>query len=730
MTRLRVALALLSIGLALPVGFLVARALQSAELERRVRYDAVTERIFDEMERTLSDFLAREEARPPDEYRFYRSDTGGRAPSVRSPLSRPVDEPFVIAHFEITPEGGLRTPLRPLDEAAAMRSGDWPAAPSDRERIESALAALDREVAPFWRDVELHRRNLTDLPESGFGSPRAKDVAPHETREDMPAREALEKQKAPAPARIALKADLAPDPPVAEDPASAYEVLQSLNVGARKRAERREQIADAEASAFAAIGEVRGDVYESEFRDELDANAERAGESIDALAASSPAPSAPAPPGSASGTPALHRADALPEQSRPTEEEATARALRPRDAGSSPPIAASAQPRAPAPRSDRSSDPGAERVRVTLEPMIGRPIGEEYLLLFRTVVIDGEGFRQGLLIDRRALGRWLADQVIGVGPLAGLASVRFDPGDSPLPAQTAHVAFHPFAEPFSGLEAELGVAPLGDTDSATTIYLLAALLAVVATLGLGSVHRMAAVVIDFAERRSNFVAAVSHELKTPLTAIRMHGEMLRDGLVPDEARRHDYYRTITDESERLSRLIDNVLEFSRLDKGGRTLAVVVGSPAPIVTDIVERLRAHAERAGFTLTTEVDGALPSVRFDRDALIQMIFNLVDNAIKYAAGAARREIVVRCSATGTGGVELTVRDFGPGVPRDQLGRIFEPFHRIEDELTRSTKGSGIGLSLVKQLGEAMGASVRGDIPDGGGFEVRIGLTPAHPS
>jgi len=201
-------------------------------------------------------------------------------------------------------------------------------------------------------------------------------------------------------------------------------------------------------------------------------------------------------------------------------------------------------PAAPGRRLDRS----AERVRVSLEPMTGRPIGDRYLLLYSTVVVDGEGFRQGLLIDRPELGRWLADQVVGAGPLAGLASVRFDGTGEAVSDHEPHIAIHAFAEPFAGLEAELRVSPLGDPESATTIHLLAALLAIVAVLGLAAVYRMASVVVDFAERRSNFVAAVSHELKTPLTAIRMHGEMLRDGLVADESRRSDYYRTITDES--------------------------------------------------------------------------------------------------------------------------------------------------------------------------------------
>ena len=109
---------------------------------------------------------------------------------------------------------------------------------------------------------------------------------------------------------------------------------------------------------------------------------------------------------------------------------------------------------------------------------------------------------------------------------------------------------------------------------------------------------MVSVVVSYAERRSNFVAAVSHELKTPLTAIRMYGEMLRDGMVPSEAKRDEYYRHITVESERLSRLINNVLEFSRLEKGTREMALVTAArSAPVVREVAELLRPHVERAG-------------------------------------------------------------------------------------------------------------------------------------
>jgi len=756
MTRLRIALVLLFVGLAIPVGALVMRALRSAELEQRVRYETVSERIFDEMERALSEFLVREEARSPNEYRF-----GSGVQTLGPALAWPPIEPFIVAYFEIAPDGSLHTPLRSAGGSTSGLAGDPALPPSERARIEQAIDVLETEVAPFWRDAERQRLGQTgssgDDPagEDRIGAgknqpPRAASPRPRANGPSSPiAKESKSELEDVAPGLAKAEVDRPPgfddaggtapvEQPRGDEQASAYQVLQSLNVGAKKRAERREQLAEIETSPYASIADARKEAAPSEFREGLGENDARGKDRQDALAAAGSEssrirpmarvlPSAPSPSNDAAtgdGSVASRERAVAPGA---LEGESTAeRALDQSSTGSRP---AATPPARSAAAPDVVRRP-AERIRVTLEPMTGRPIGERYWMLYRTVVVDGEGYRQGLLLDRRALGRWLSDQVIGSGPLAELATARFDGGGPDPDDGAAFVAFHPFAEPFSGLEAELRVAPLRDSDSATTIHLLAALLAVVAILGLGSVHRMAAVVVDFAHRRSNFVAAVSHELKTPLTAIRMHGEMLRDGLVVDESKRREYYRTITDESERLSRLIDNVLEFSRLEKEGRARSLVVGSPAPIVKDIVDRLRPHAERAGFELTTQIAEGLPTVRFDRDALTQMVFNLVDNAIKYAAGASRHEIIVCCDTGEGGGIAVSVRDFGPGVPRDHLARIFQPFHRVEDELTRSTKGSGIGLSLVKQLADAMGATVRGINRIDGGFEVRIDLVPASPA
>jgi signal transduction histidine kinase len=358
-------------------------------------------------------------------------------------------------------------------------------------------------------------------------------------------------------------------------------------------------------------------------------------------------------------------------------------------------------------------------------PMSGRLMDPRQLLLVRTAVRAAQAYRQGAVIDLDGLGRWLHDSSLGSNGLREQASVSFSTDGFPdvTGAGDTYVYQHRFAEPFDDLTARLALASLPGSGNLTYIYALSALLLAAASFGLLAIYRMVAVVVAFAERRSNFVAAVSHELKTPLTAIRMYAEMLRDGIVPSETKRGEYYRHITAESERLSRLIDNVLEFSRLEKGNRTINLVSASVVPVVREAAELLRSHVEGAGFRLLVECDEHVPPVRFERDALVQVLCNLGDNAVKYAVDSTPRDIELRCQHD-NGAVVLTVRDHGPGVPQRHLGKIFEPFYRGENELTRRTKGTGLGLALVRSLCERMGAEVNGRNVATGGFEVEIRL------
>ena len=368
-----------------------------------------------------------------------------------------------------------------------------------------------------------------------------------------------------------------------------------------------------------------------------------------------------------------------------------------------------------------------------LPPFSGRLVGARHLVLSRAVIHQGRVYRQGAVLDVPQLERWLREQGLGSNALARHASLSLSnaaaPVVPPMGAPTSATAFayqHRFAEPFADLTARLVLPTLPGSGSLTYVYALSGLLLAATVLGLAALYQMVSVVVGFAERRNNFVAAVSHELKTPLTAIRMYAEMLRDGMVASDDKRQEYYRQITAESERLSRLINNVLEFAHLEQGSREVALVTTSVAPVLDEVADMLRPHAAEHGFELQVEIEENLPAVRFERDALMQVLWNLADNAIKYARGSVPQRIALR-GYTEAGQVVVSVRDHGPGVAARHLGKIFEPFYRGETELTRRNKGTGLGLALVRGLTERMGAEVSGRNHTDGGFEVQVRFGPA---
>jgi len=662
MRRIRLTILLVSVALALPVGMLVWRTLEGLALERAVRHQALAERTFDEMERALSRILEREEARPPTHYRFYLEESG-----ARSPLAAPLAEDFVIGAFQVDPDGSLHTPLQPRDVEAARRRGDWP---PDAE-VARAIDVVDRVAGDVFGPGAMAKDGLLGAAEEGADAIRQ---APGTTQPVVGPLADNRESRQRRDAESAL-----------EDDATAYDLLQSLNRAADVRKERRKQVARTpRRSAYARSVPEAAAAPESSSRP-------RAG-------VGSTAPSAPSP--------------AL----RPAE---------PREVPSDEAMAFDALEKGAHAKADRGVVPLAlPLARLAVEPMTGRVAGPDHLVLYRTVLVGQQGYRQGLVLDRDRLGAWLAREVIGGSGLSRVARVTFDAADAPRDGVVRDGAWwfeHRFAEPFDGLTARLRLAPLGGVGSPDAVYALVGLLLAVGAVGLYAIHRTASVTVQFAERRNNFVSAVTHELKTPLTAIRMYAEMLRDGMVNSDLKRDECYATITDESERLSRLIDNVLEFSRLERGRREMSWTVGPVGPVLGEAAETLRPHAEREGFSLRVEVEPGLPAVRFDRDALIQVIFNLVDNAMKYARQASSRTVVLAARRE-DGRVVVAVRDFGPGVPPRHLKRIFEPFYRSENELTRSASGTGIGLALVKELAESMGAGVRGANPADGGFRVDL--------
>ena len=226
------------------------------------------------------------------------------------------------------------------------------------------------------------------------------------------------------------------------------------------------------------------------------------------------------------------------------------------------------------------------------------------------------------------------------------------------------------------------------------------LIAGILTFGLIFTIRSVAHELELAKLKSDFVSTISHEFKSPLTSIRQLSEMLKTDRVPSKERRFKYYDILVEQSERLSLLIDNILDFSKMEEGRKEFVFGKTNIHEVLQEIVSTTQDRVRHEGFMIQVKIGDSLPFIKLDRTAVSQAINNLIDNAIKYSAEV--KQVVVSAYAENQYLV-ISIQDFGIGIRKEEINKIFERFYRGGDELTRTVKGSGLGLTLVKQIVEA---------------------------
>jgi signal transduction histidine kinase len=234
--------------------------------------------------------------------------------------------------------------------------------------------------------------------------------------------------------------------------------------------------------------------------------------------------------------------------------------------------------------------------------------------------------------------------------------------------------------------------------------------------------------LRLARQKTDFVSNVSHELKTPLTSIRMFSELLAEGRVTDPAKQRSYLGIITAETARLTRLINNVLDFARMDRGEKKYHLQPCDLAEVVREAADTYRPNLEASGFQFECELPDAALLVNGDRDALAQVVVNLLSNAEKYSDGQKEITVRVQPQAHPLPCAEVKVLDRGLGVPHGSAEKIFEQFYRAHDSLSSGIQGSGLGLTLARQIARAHGGDVVYEPRDGGGscFTLRLPLRP----
>lgn len=274
----------------------------------------------------------------------------------------------------------------------------------------------------------------------------------------------------------------------------------------------------------------------------------------------------------------------------------------------------------------------------------------------------------------------------------------------------------------------LGPAPLSwDRTDLRFPALLSGVLAVVLLAGVALALQAAKREMRLSQMKADFVSNVSHELRTPVASIRVFADLLRSGRVATPEKIVEYGTRIEAETRRLSNLIDGVLEFSRMESGQRTFTF---EPADVV-EIVEATIGAFERRPLAEGFEIQlhrppGPAPWIRADREALIQAVENLLENAVKYSGTARRVEVRVWEQESRRQGrfVRIEVRDEGIGIHESEQKRIFERFHRVSTHGVHDVKGSGLGLSIVREIARAHGGTVTVNSALGAGSRFSIDL------
>ncbi len=342
-------------------------------------------------------------------------------------------------------------------------------------------------------------------------------------------------------------------------------------------------------------------------------------------------------------------------------------------------------------------------------------IGQE-LFLARRVMVGGDQVIQGCWLDWNVMRGELLKVIADLLPAADLQAVPSDSAEGPRVLASLPVRLNPGI--LAKAVSSAALSPLGWS------LLLAWSALAISVVAIGLVGQGT---IALSERRAVFVSAVTHELRTPLTTFRMYAEMLAEDMIGDEATRRSYCRTLHHEADRLSHLVENVLAYAQLERGGPGERRVTLSLGELLRIVTERVSNRAAQANFELVSTLDDNQRQrmIQTDPGAVEQIVFNLVDNSCKYAASAADRRLYLDMTLDRDDQLAITVCDHGPGIPPAERGQLFQPFRKSAARAAVSAPGVGLGLALCRRLARAMNGDLRLAVSEAGTcFELRLPL------
>ena len=705
-------LAIFFLALAVPTGVLIWQAYGQLKWEAFHQYRGVAEGLSNRIDSVLMTQLETAEARSFADYTFLVVAGDQKLNFVqRSPLSEfPVaqDLPGVIGYFQVGTEGEFSTPLLPQGNAEPASFGI--SADEFEQRTEVAL-----KIREILSDNRLVRRQATGARRGIASSPAApaggfaEQVAAEEEA-DRTAFMQRQLQETVAAASSDVVGDkntvdrlyaMPQEALLKQNEIYNQAVFDELNAP-KKSFEYRDGNAGVGGETLGGTLESKGTVKTlGKVADlKLDADLQRKSELAEESRADSPADDEER--ASTRGRMKRREQTALPESEPP---------------------AATVVARKPAINLSPATDLRISTFESEVDPLEFSQLDSGHFVLFRKVWRDGERYIQGILLSPTAFAAGVVNTGFyetGLSAMTNLIvayrdDIVFRLSGNRYPDYTADsfdgalLYRAPLSAPFDGLELIFSINGLPSGPGGTVLTWVTLVLAIVFLGGFYTLYRLGVSQINLARQQQDFVSAVSHELKTPLTSIRMYGEMLKEGWA-EPAKQQQYYEFIHDESERLTRLISNVLQLAKITRNEPQCDLRAVTVGELMSQIESKISSQVQRAGFELDMQKDPKADelTVNIDDDCFAQIIINLVDNAIKFSRDAESKRIEISSTVSGDQKVLFAVRDFGPGVPKDQMKKIFQLFYRSESELTRETVGTGIGLAIVHQLSQAMYGNV----------------------
>lgn len=368
--------------------------------------------------------------------------------------------------------------------------------------------------------------------------------------------------------------------------------------------------------------------------------------------------------------------------------------------------------------------------QVEVAPLQSVFIRQGRFFIFRRIAINNQIYRQGFVLEVTPFLTHLIKSHFDNQPMAQFTELRIHVLENGIKNNLLRTGIHTaesevitrrtFPAPFDFLSADLTASSPPPSPARKTLGIALWVLCLFMLVGLAAIYQSARTVVDLSERRSQFVSSVTHELKTPLTNIRMYIEMLEQGIAATPQREQDYLGILGSESTRLSRLINNVLELAKLEKKQRHFDIREGQLEDVLTEVQTVMAHKLDQEGFQLKIEM-ADIPVFAHDREVLIQVLINLIENSIKFGQSSPEKRITILVGLK-DGWVRIAVSDKGPGIPRRALKKVFDDFYRVDNDLTRTTGGTGIGLALVKKFMMAMGGRVEAVNNDGAGCTITL--------